>query len=232
MGQTVPTEATRHSGLECLSTRRTLARPSRPADHYTPHGKYITGTVRAFHEEARAARLTSPAAEAAHSKCAQARFESGVSLDRGVALNGEKSAPRYSRPGSRPGPSGRAMPDTAPGMRTDRSRGAPRFTHAPTAAAHTALGTRKPPEQRRSGGQHKHIPLPVSVPQGTPRRSIPRALLGINNTPTPIRHAPSWVATGAGAGTGPPTPPPHADKANTDKTVAATVRTGRVFIMR
>ena len=25
----------------------------RPADHYTPHGKYITGTVRAFHEEER-----------------------------------------------------------------------------------------------------------------------------------------------------------------------------------
>ena len=26
----------------------------RPADHYTPHGVHITGTVRAFHEEARA----------------------------------------------------------------------------------------------------------------------------------------------------------------------------------
>lgn len=108
------------------------------------HGEANPGTVRAFHEEARAVRLTSPAAEAAHSKCAQARFESGVSLDRGVALNGEKSAPRYSRPGSRPGPSGRAMPDTAPDMRTNRSRGAPHFTgrctqwHEPCTPAATA----------------------------------------------------------------------------------------------
>ena len=27
-------------------------------DHYTQHGKYITGTVRAFHEEARAVSLS------------------------------------------------------------------------------------------------------------------------------------------------------------------------------
>ena len=48
-------------------------------DHYS-HTLYITGTVRAFHEEARAVRLTSPAAEAMDSKSIQARFESEVSL--------------------------------------------------------------------------------------------------------------------------------------------------------
>ena len=48
-------------------------------DHYS-HTLHITGTVRAFHEEARAARLTSPAAEAMDSKSIQARFESEVSL--------------------------------------------------------------------------------------------------------------------------------------------------------
>ena len=67
------------------------------------HGEANPGTVRAFHEEARTVRLTSPAVEATGSSSVKAGFESRVSLDRGVALNGEKSAPRYSRPGSRPG---------------------------------------------------------------------------------------------------------------------------------
>ena len=48
-------------------------------DHYS-HTLHITGTVCAFHEEARAARLTSPAAEATGSSSVKARFESGVSL--------------------------------------------------------------------------------------------------------------------------------------------------------
>ena len=37
---------------------RAFQNRERPADHYTPHGKYITGTVRAFHEEARAVPLS------------------------------------------------------------------------------------------------------------------------------------------------------------------------------
>ena len=48
-------------------------------DHYS-HTLYITGTVRAFHEEARAVRLTSPAAEATGSSSVKAGFESRVSL--------------------------------------------------------------------------------------------------------------------------------------------------------
>ena len=41
----------------------------RPADHYTPHGVHITGTVRAFHEEARAAPLSG---ESGHTRVIQA----------------------------------------------------------------------------------------------------------------------------------------------------------------
>ena len=74
MGQHVPTETTRHNA--------DLQGPASKDRQITtrPHGTYITGTARAFHEEARAARLTSPAAEATDSKSVQARFESGVSL--------------------------------------------------------------------------------------------------------------------------------------------------------
>ena len=57
-----------------------LPKPAKTGqDHYS-HTLHITGTVRAFHEEARAARLTSPAAEATGSSSVKARFESGVSL--------------------------------------------------------------------------------------------------------------------------------------------------------
>lgn len=143
------------------------------------HGEANPGTVRAFHEEARTVRLTSPAAEAAHSKCAQARFESGVSLDRGVALNGEKSAPRYSRPGSRPGlphedtvrtPRTSSDP-TVPYPQAGPTRiGSPavaghtrntqaihlRHPHVPTAAATRGARDAAPAVHRRTRGPHAY----------------------------------------------------------------------------
>ena len=59
LGRLPATGIGEHSAVRRLTVQRrsTQHRHTRPADHYTPHGKYITGTVRAFHEEARAARI-------------------------------------------------------------------------------------------------------------------------------------------------------------------------------